>query len=68
MTAVSLHFAEALGLRTACPPACGRPRVAFSLQRSFESDARTHRTPTPKAFASKKHFVPNHTIVHKDLT
>jgi hypothetical protein len=60
MTAVSLHFAEALGVRAACPPVCGRPRVAFGLRRSFESDARTYRTP--------KHFVRNHTIVHKHLT
>ena len=33
-----------------------RPRAAFGICSAIESDATTHRTPTPKVFASKKHF------------
>ncbi len=32
------HFAQAFGVRTACPPVCGRPRVAFVSPLSLQPD------------------------------
>ena len=57
-SALNKYSRRAFGARIKCARPCVGVRAPL-FQPPTQSDARTHRSPTPKAFASEKHCVRN---------